>query len=53
MIQTIPDYNKFMYLQGYKSEDILSALRQKARDEQNADSEPDTYTIKTIVEVKK
>lgn len=54
MIQKTPEYSKYMYLQGYKPEEILSALHQKMISEQEAeDDEPDEMTIKTIVEVKK
>ena len=54
MIQKIPEYSKYMYLEGYKPEEILSALHQKMINEQAADDdEPEEMTIKTIVEVKK
>ena len=54
MIQKIPEFSKYMYLDGYKPEEILMALHQKMYDDQAADDdEPEEMTIETIVEVKK
>ena len=50
-----PEYSKYMYLDGYKPEEILSSLRQKMLSELVDDREDDgeEIEIRSIVEVKK
>ena len=55
MDMKVPEYNKFMYLDGYKPEEILSSLRQKMFSELIDDGGDDGEEIEihSIVEVKK
>ena len=55
MTNNNPEYSKYMYLDGYKPEEILSSLRQKMLSELVDDGEDDGEEIEihSIVEVKK
>ena len=56
MINKVPEYNKYMYLNGAKPEEIMMALRQKVFGElmeNETEDEPETVEIISKVEVKK
>ena len=55
MTNNNPEYSKYMYLDGYKPEEILSSLRKKMLSELVDDGEDDgeEIEIRSIVEVKK
>ena len=52
--RNIPEYDKFMYLDGYKPEEIMQSLKNKIYQEQSEriDKESEINNIKVICEVK-